>query len=56
MYDENGNLMYTYSELEDKFDWNLSTTPAKTLMDDHTELTNGSILLLPSWKYLSKGS
>ena len=54
MYDENGNLMYTYSELEDKFDWNLSTTPAKTLMDDHTELTNGSILLLPSWKYLSK--
>lgn len=54
MYDENGKLMYTYSELEDKFDWNLSTTPAKTLMDDHTELTNGSILLLPSWKYLSK--
>lgn len=54
MYDENGKLMYTYSELENKFDWNLSTTPAKTLMDDHTELANGSILLLPSWKYLSK--
>lgn len=54
MYDEAGALMYTYNELEEQFNWNLSTTPAKTLMDDHTELANGSILLLPSWKYLSK--
>lgn len=54
MYDESGNIMYTYSELEELFDWNLSTIPAKTLMDDHTELENGSILLLPSWEYLTK--
>lgn len=54
MYTESGELLYTYSELEETFDWNLSTTPAKTLMDDHTELDEGHILVLPSWEYLSK--
>lgn len=54
MYDENGKLIYTYSELEEQFNWNLSTTPAKDIMDAHAELGNGRILLLPSWQHLSE--
>lgn len=54
MYDETGTLMYTYNELEEQFNWNLSTTPAKDIMDAHTELGNGRILLLPSWQHLSE--
>ena len=54
MYDENGKLIYTYSELEEQFNWNLSTTPAKDIMDAHAELGNGKILLLPSWQHLSE--
>ena len=54
MYDETGALMYTYNELEEQFNWNLSTTPAKDIMDAHTELGNGRILLLPSWQHLSE--
>lgn len=54
MYDETGALMYTYNELEEQFNWNLSTTPAKDIMDAHTELGNGRILLLPSWHHLSE--
>lgn len=54
MYDEAGTLMYTYNELEDQFNWNLSTTPAKDIMDAHAELGNGRILLLPSWQHLSE--
>ena len=38
MYDENGKLIYTYSELEEQFNWNLSTTPAKDIMDAHAEI------------------
>lgn len=54
MYDEAGTLMYTYNELEEQFNWNLSTTPAKDIMDAHAELGNGRILLLPSWQHLSE--
>lgn len=54
IYDETGALMYTYNELEEQFNWNLSTTPAKDIMDAHTELGNGRILLLPSWQHLSE--
>lgn len=54
MYDEAGALMYTYNELEEQFNWNLSTTPAKDIMDAHAELGNGRILLLPSWQHLSE--
>lgn len=54
MYDEAGTLMYTYNELEEQFNWNLSTTPAKDIMDAHAELGTGRILLLPSWQHLSE--
>lgn len=54
IYNEAGALMYTYNELEEQFNWNLSTTPAKDIMDAHTELGNGRILLLPSWQHLSE--
>lgn len=54
MYDEAGALMYTYNELEEQFNCNLSTTPAKDIMDAHAELGNGRILLLPSWQHLSE--
>ena len=54
IYNEAGALMYTYNELEEQFNWNLSTTPAKDIMDAHAELENGRILLLPSWQHLSE--
>lgn len=52
LYRADGTLMYTYDALEQLFDWNLSTTPAKALMDAHAELTDGRILVLPSWNHL----
>lgn len=54
LYTEAGNLLYDYDQLEDKFDWNLSTTSVKRIMDAHTELESGRILLLPSWQHLSE--
>lgn len=43
LYKENGCLLYTYDALEQVFDWNLSTTIAKDLMDTHTEFTQKSV-------------
>lgn len=54
LYRADGTLMYTYDALEQLFDWNLSTTPAKEQMDAHTELADGRILVLPSWDHLTE--
>lgn len=54
IYKADGSLLYTYDALEQLFDWNLSTDVVKDLMDAHTELADGRILVLPSWNHLSE--